>query len=153
MPASEVVKAWFGPAVVAALVAVRVPVSSARVLNLLELITAWKVHVDRIEAELPRSLDDRSVWVADDLVASLVLRDHLEIGLGHLDGQAASAALTVAKEIDNRFLAMTERDTDGCVVRVMGGEFTAEGWWWSRIPVTGPIRQELDESFGHIAGS
>jgi hypothetical protein len=94
------------------------------------------------ELELPDS--DRSVWGAHDLIAADSLRDFIARGLELVSEKESSNFIAALGEVDSRFLSYTEVDELGALLRLAGDEPKARGWWWVRIPRSGPIRRELD---------
>lgn len=119
-----------------------VRLSDTREITLVELLGAWRAHVERIHNELGF---DRDVgWTAHDLVAALLLRDRIEDALAPQPAGVRAEAMEVLAGPDTMFSDMTVQDADGLVRRFAENE-DASGWWWSRLPRRGPIRADLDD--------
>jgi hypothetical protein len=94
------------------------------------------------ELDLPDS--DRSVWGAHDLIAADSLRDFIARGLESIPEGESRNFLIALDEADSRFLSYTEVDELGALPRLDNDESKVRGWWWTRIPCSGPIRRDLD---------
>ncbi|MFD6987168.1 hypothetical protein ACFWAX_41990, partial [Streptomyces sp. NPDC059956] len=95
---------------------------------------------------LPSS--DRSVWGAHDLIAALTLRDLIQDGMGALDVELRSRFGSLLSEIDENFISFTEQDDQLRIEKVDDRPDGERGWWWKRIPVTGPAREEVIQYSG-----
>ncbi|WHM36620.1 hypothetical protein [Streptomyces sp. BPTC-684] len=126
-----------------ALEGVIVHLSGQRSITLPQLLASWKHHVEKLEADLSLPSSDRSVWGAHDLVAALVLRDFIQDGLGALDVALRSKFEILLSEIDSLFISFTEPDDLLRVEKVDARPGSEREWWWKRIPVTGPAREEV----------
>ncbi|MFE2723840.1 hypothetical protein [Kitasatospora sp. NPDC059327] len=120
-----------------------VHLSGQRSTTLPHLLASWKTHVEKLEADLSLPSSDRSVWGAHDLIAALVLRDFIQDGMGALDVALRSRFESLISEIDNRFISFTEPDDQLRVEKVDARSGSEREWWWKRIPVTGPAREEV----------
>ena len=119
-----------------------VQLSDTREITLTELLGAWRAHVARIHDELGF---DRDVgWTAHDLVAALLLRDRIEDVLAPQPAPVRFEAAEAIAGADATFAEMTVQDADR-VVRRFAENVDASGWWWSRLPRSGPIRADLDD--------
>ncbi|MFD7922187.1 hypothetical protein ACFV3R_23555 [Streptomyces sp. NPDC059740] len=121
-----------------------VSVAPARSLGLVALLLGWYEHVTRMERELGLPDSDRSVWGAHDLIAADSLRDFIARGLESIPEGESRNFLIALNEADSRFLSYTEVDELGVLLRLYGDESKVRGWWWKRIPRSGPIRRDLD---------
>jgi len=121
-----------------------VSVTLARSLGLVALLLGWYEHVTRMEKELDLPDSDRSVWGAHDLIAADSLRDFIARGLESIPERGSRNYLVALDEADSRFLSYTEVDELGALLRLDGGAPKVRGWWWTRIPRSGPIRRDLD---------
>jgi hypothetical protein len=119
--------------------------------DLVNLLRGWKRHVDKIEHDLPLPSSDRSVWGAHDLVAAVSLRSFLQEGLDELEPELRRRVERVMGEVDERFQSYTEVDEFGLLEQIDGRSNPSRGWWWRRIPKTGPAREELN-LYGGIGG-
>ncbi|TDD58163.1 hypothetical protein E1263_20245 [Kribbella antibiotica] len=122
-----------------------VSVAPAQMLDLVTLLLGWYEHVTRIEKEFELPDSDRSVWGAHDLVAADFLRDFVARGLELVPEGEAKNFLIALSEVDSKFLSYTEEDKDRVVIGLSGDESEIRGWWWSRIPISGPVRRDLDQ--------
>lgn len=121
-----------------------VSVTPTRSLGLVTMLLGWYEHVARMERELGLPDSDRSVWGAHDLIAADSLRDFIARGLELVPGGDQSRFMAALSEVDSRFLSYTEVDETGALLRLAGDDSKAHGWWWARIPCSGPIRRDLD---------
>lgn len=121
-----------------------VSVAPTRSLDLVTLLLGWYEHVARMERELELPDSDRSVWGAHDLIAADSLRDFIAHGLELVPEGESRNFLIALNEADSRFLSFTEDDKRGIVLRLNGDESQTRGWWWTRIPCSGPVRRDLD---------
>ena len=110
---------------------------------------AWWEHVSKLEGDLTAPTDDRSICGAHDFVATLVVRDLAADGLPRIAPDLRAPAELALHEVDQRFLSYTEPDDDGCTERIDGRVDPHRGWWWRRIPKSGPIHEEIRQYYGH----
>jgi hypothetical protein len=114
-----------------------------RSVALLGVVDSWASQVLRMFRESldpPGPADD--AWGADDLVGALLARDRIEgaiVGVGD-DSVKPLPTLAVADEL---FRVFTVADDDGLMSEVQSAT-PGEQWWWKRVPVTGPIAQDLN---------
>jgi hypothetical protein len=108
------------------------------------LIDGWAAEVLKLQSEslspayMSRGADR---WTLDDLFGSYRARDRLARFTG-------SAELLVVRSIDSLLVTFTE-DLGRSWLTLTGLEDSAgNGWWWSRVPVHGPIRDEINRSTG-----
>ncbi|MFF2624830.1 hypothetical protein ACFVUN_03545 [Kitasatospora griseola] len=120
-----------------------VHLSGQRSITLPHLLDSWKDHVGKLEADLSLTSSNRSAWGAYDLVAALVLRDFIHEKLGTLDATLRSRVEPLLSEIDIRFKSFTEPDDQLRVEMLDARPGSEREWWWKRIPVTGPAREDV----------
>lgn len=73
----------------------------------------------------------------DHFFGTVKARDRLEMQLGEHD-------LYVLGAIDALFSSFTEEvDDDWCLLTGLE-HLAGNGWWWSRMPVSGPVRVEFE---------
>jgi hypothetical protein len=113
-------------------------------IDLADLICAWKGHVEKIERDIPLPGSDRTVWGAHDLVAAVNLRSFLQEGLEELDPEIRQRVEHVVDQVDQRFISYTEIDEFGLLEKLDDRSNSNRGWWWRRIPKTGPVREDID---------
>ncbi|GAA0911084.1 hypothetical protein [Virgisporangium aurantiacum] len=126
-----------------------VPVSPETSRGLVDVLRSWWEHLAKFEADLLLPPDDHSIWGAHDYVAGLIIRDRLAGAISRLDPTLAGRIDSAVSEVDRRFTDFTEHDDDGCTGRVDGRVDPGRGWWWRRVPIRGPIREELRLHYGH----
>lgn len=116
------------------------------VLAMGQVADGWRQHVERFQDELPKTLDDRTVWGAHDWAAALYLRDALSRAQGELRATERDLAEQAIAEADEQYREMSELDDDGLLFRFLMELKPADprGWWWRMIPKRGPVREELD---------
>jgi len=113
--------------------------------TLLTLISWWASEVLRFQSELDWDWEDpeRTVWNSHDLVGAYYLRNAIEIGLDTLETSMGNRKVALLAAIDELFITFTVEDADS-LLRLAERNSDAElGWWWRRIPVRGPVPQEL----------
>ncbi|MBP2702188.1 hypothetical protein JOL79_00050 [Microbispora sp. RL4-1S] len=123
--------------------AVVAQLSDQQSISLLELLFSWQAHVHKFEADLSLPKSDRSAWGAYDLIAALILRDHISEGLDGLDAHVRARVEAVLAEIDNKFISYTEPDDLLRVEKIDARPDRRREWWWKRIPSVGPARDEV----------
>ena len=114
-----------------------------------QLLRSWQAEVQRFERELDKTLDDHTVWVAHDYEGALYLRDAIGDAFRKLSPAQRDAAEGSITAADECFLAITEPGADQLVPRflVLPRDVT-RGWWWSRVPRRGPVREEMNGVLG-----
>ena len=117
-------------------------------LTLADYIDSWCGHVERFHRELRLDWQDRELnaWGVDDLVAAYRLRAIIERTI-------VSSALERphALVVADRFLCTFTASHSTHWARLAGQAPGAE-WWWHRLPISGPVVDEL-ESFGLSEGN
>ncbi|MFC7219749.1 hypothetical protein ACFQLX_16490 [Streptomyces polyrhachis] len=138
---------WFarfiGPEADAELRLVTVRVAEQRELDMVELLKGWRAHVVKIERDMPLPMSDRSVWGAHDFLAALYLRDFLESGISGVREEFVPNVRAAIEDVDARFISYTVADDLRLNERVDRREQPDAPWWWRRIPLSGPAREEL----------
>lgn len=116
--------------------------------GLADLVIAWFLHVQRFETDLEPGVDDRSVWVAHDYVAALIIRDMIAQCMGQVPEHLRPGIAAAIENVDQRFRVYAEPDSRGYAERVEGSKKTRRGWWWNTIPRRGPIRDDMLKWWG-----
>ena len=111
---------------------------------LLNLVGGWYQHVAKLQADLPCSDDDRTVWGAYDVVAAVALRSRIERGMSRAGTGIHPLVRAAVDEVDETFREFTEVDPQERLARLDGSSPDASAWWWGRVPSDGPARRELD---------
>jgi hypothetical protein len=127
---------------------VAVDVAVERSIDLADLLCGWVGHVEKIENDLSLPSLDRSVWGAHDLIAAYAIREFLQTGLGELSIGIRARVELVVSVSDERLRSYTEPDLNSCIEKMTGRVDENRGWWWRRIPIGGPIREEAMEFCG-----
>lgn len=107
------------------------------------LCDSWRVHIQRFVNERDKSLDDRTVWGAYDFEAALHIRSAFERGLAQLSEAERTEAQAAIDVVDMAFSELTAPDSDSLLEKFLELPLGGRGWWWSRIPTRGPVREEL----------
>lgn len=118
--------------------------SAKRASEICGLIDGWAAEVLKLQSETlsPTHLSPRADrWTVDDLFGSYRARDRLA-------RFTESAQLLVVRSIDSLLMTFTE-DLGRSWLSLTGLEDeSGNGWWWCRVPVRGPIREEINRSTG-----
>jgi hypothetical protein len=136
----------------AALESAVIPLGHGRTRSAASLVRAWAAEITRLHAE--RDLgpgQDRTAWTAHDYVAALLIRGRVQRALDQLDPDVRRAATRVVARFDELLTSFTEPDEHRVVHRFAGQEAGGQ-WWWRRLPVSGPVRADLDRWAGRTAG-
>jgi hypothetical protein len=121
----------------------RYQVSPQRSLTVIELATAWALHVRKIDGDRAAPPDDPRTWGPHDLVAALYIRDFLADCLSRLPGGLGEKASAAIRRTDEMFVAVTQPDDGHLVAPVAEVDVAGKPWWWHRIPDSGPMLDEL----------
>lgn len=121
-----------------------VPLSEWRSRNPIELIEAWRAHVDKIDTDRTLSTDDHSAWVAHDLVAALSMRDFVDDARHALPPELRAKIDQHLTDIDDHWHSITEHDPHGKAGTIAELDTSTRGWWWHRIPTHGPMRDDIE---------
>jgi hypothetical protein len=121
----------------------RYQMTPQRSLSVIELATAWALHVRKIGADRTMSPDDPRTWGPHDLVAALYIRDFLADCVSRLPAELRVKASAAIRPYDEMFQALTQPDSDRLVARVAESSLEGKPWWWHRIPDSGPMLDEL----------
>jgi hypothetical protein len=121
----------------------RYPVTPQRSLSVIELATAWALHVSKIGADRTASPDAPATWGPHDLVAALYIRDFLAECIGQLPAELGEKVSVAIRPYDEVFRSVTQLDRDRLVAHVAEVSVIDKPWWWHRIPDSGPMLDEL----------
>jgi hypothetical protein len=111
----------------------------------LDLMVAWGLHVEKIDLDRASTVSDPGAWGPHDLVAALFIRDFLEANVLKLPPALHAKVMTFVSGYDERFRSVTQADEEHLVESVAELVVAGRGWWWHRVPDSGPIREELAE--------
>jgi hypothetical protein len=107
------------------------------------LAVAWANQVRKIDSDRSLPWSDRSVWTEHDLAGALFQRDFVEDALNQLRPELARRLRAYVTVADERFRSFTGTDSGERMGRIARVDPTGRGWWWFRVPVDGPIAQDL----------
>ena len=107
------------------------------------LAVAWAKHVSKMDDDRALPYSDRTVWTEHDLAGSLFLRDRLERALAAIRPALRERIDDSVKTADDRFRSYTVDDSGKRIAHIAGVDVAGRGWWWFRVPVDGPIVQDL----------
>lgn len=117
--------------------------ADGRSTGVVDLIVAWMLHVDKIDADRSAALDDPKTWGPYDLIAAMTMRKFVERCIEQLPDTLGAKVMSVVSVPDDHFRAITQPDTDDLVLRFEDDVAGETAWWWHRIPDSGPILMEL----------
>lgn len=83
------------------------------------------------------------MWNEHDLAGSLFQRDFLAQALEALPEPTRSKLADWVATADQRFRGYTTDDPSGRMGRVAEVDLAGRGWWWRRVPDSGPIVEDL----------
>ncbi|MEU4239330.1 hypothetical protein [Actinoplanes sp. NPDC026619] len=135
--------AQLGEAEIMAIEAHPVRLSDATSVDAIDLAIGWAARVEKFDADRALPWSDRTVWNEHDLAGALFARDFLQTAL---DGLPVSARDRLAGWIavaDERFRSYTVDDPDQKMAKIADVDLNGRPWWWRRVPVDGPIVQDL----------
>jgi hypothetical protein len=109
----------------------------------IDLAVAWAAHVRKIDDDRALPWSDRSVWTEHDFAAALHMRDFVQTALDRLPPTLRERMQQVVAGTDEQFRSYTVDDPRGRMATVAGVDLAGRGWWWRRVPGTGPIAEDL----------
>ncbi|MGX1807718.1 hypothetical protein ACWIGI_18530 [Nocardia sp. NPDC055321] len=109
----------------------------------IQFANAWAAHVEKIDRDRELPWSDRTVWNEYDFCAALLIRDRLQDAIRVLPADVGSRMIAFAAEADDRYLSITVEDSGKRMAAVSNLDVTDRGWWWFRVPDSGPITQDL----------
>jgi hypothetical protein len=113
----------------------------------IDLARFWAMEVDAVDASRTADPADPSSWGAHDFVGSLFMRDHLARSIQQLPAPLRERLIGLVRETDERFMSLTTADQRGLAALLGMVDGSQRSWWWQRLPVSGLIRDEFDETF------
>jgi hypothetical protein len=108
-----------------------------------ELAVRWSHSVAKLDDDRALPWSDHGVWTEHDLVGALYLRDAVETGLDALPEPARAKVAAFVGRVDDRYRSFTVDDPSGRMGVVAVRDLTGRGWWWFRVPSSGPIVRDL----------
>lgn len=114
-------------------------------MTLADVAEAWARRVARFRAEEHSSLDDPATWGGHDYIGTLYWRSHVVAAIQQAPAEVRDLMLERVAPVDEAFVSFTEPDSRGLVSRFADKQPPDSGWWWLRLPRTGPAREEMDQ--------
>jgi hypothetical protein len=133
----------FAPAEVAEIESLAIPFGREQVVDALRFADGWASRVAKFDADRALAWTDRTVWNEHDLAGSLHQRDFLERAMAQLPAELRERLAAWVAGVDDRFRSYTVDDSDGKMAKVAEVELGGRGWWWRRVPDSGPIVEDL----------
>jgi hypothetical protein len=109
----------------------------------IELAQDWAGRVQKIDADRALPWSDRSVWTEHDLAGALFLRGFLQKAMDQLSLATREKMQNYVDQADSQFRAYTVDDPAGRMGRIAHVDLAGRPWWWRRVPVSGPITEDL----------
>jgi hypothetical protein len=128
-----------------------VPLSTDREISLIALIRTWAKDVDRLESEHSSThASDPGSWTVWDYISALLVRDRLaEMTMRIPDPLGPKIRTWVEKKPDMKLCSFTQTDDSGIFNRfaseIAGEDLFSKDWWWNRVPISGPVHEDLEE--------
>lgn len=136
-------RALFSDADVAAIAARPYQLTDRQEVDALDLAMGWAHRVAKLDQDRSLPWSDRTVWNEHDLAGSLFARDFLQETMGYLPAFLRERLGQWVAEVDERFRSYTVDDPAGRMGKVADVELRGRAWWWSRVPDSGPIVEDL----------
>jgi hypothetical protein len=109
----------------------------------IHLAKDWAERVQKFDADRARAWSDRRVWTEHDLAGALFLRDFLQEALEQLSPSLRSRMESYVGRADAQFRSYTVDDPAGKMAKIADVDLAGRPWWWRRVPVSGPITEDL----------
>lgn len=109
----------------------------------LGLARSWTLHVEKLDHDRALPYTDRTVWTEHDLAGALFMRDFVEDALARLRPALADKVRRYAATADDLFRSFTADDPGDRIAKIARIDLAGRGWWWFRVPTSGPIVQDL----------
>ncbi|MEV6426148.1 hypothetical protein [Nocardia australiensis] len=111
--------------------------------NAIQLADSWEAHVEKIDRDRSLPWSDRSVWNEYDLCAAMSVRDYLKSAINTLPEKLSEKMAAYVSEADDVFRSITVDDSGKRMAAVADSDTSGRGWWWFRVPDSGPITEDL----------
>jgi hypothetical protein len=112
-------------------------------LDALGLARAWALHVEKLDHDRALPHTDRTVWTEHDFAGALFMRDFVEDALARLRPDLAGKVRRHVTTADDLFRSFTTDDPGDRIAKIARIDLAGRGWWWFRVPASGPIVQDL----------
>ena len=100
----------------------------------------WASRVLKLRSDAAASVRSGQEWGLDDLVGCYYIRQAIENGLASDPDLEAPSSL---EAIDALLLTFTSRENIATLRKQ--DPMIPDTWWWERIPINGPIREQFDQ--------
>lgn len=119
------------------------PVTPDHSLSLATMLRGWSRHVQRIVGGIHSiPISDSVRWGADDYTAALTIRSLIEDAREQVPSETAPQFDAWLNQLDARFRGSTVPD-DAHLLSKWIREESPDGWWWHRVPPSGPVLDDL----------
>lgn len=109
----------------------------------IRLAIAWNAHVEKIDEDRALPWSDHSVWNEHDLAAAMFMRDFVEDALDPLSSSLRAKLRSYVDAVDEVFRSYTIDDSGERMAGIATVDVTDRGWWWFRVPASGPVAQDI----------
>jgi hypothetical protein len=133
----------FSPDEIAAIESRAISFGRDETVDALRFAAGWATRVAKFDADRSLAWTDRTVWNEHDLAGSLHQRDFLERAMSQLPIALGERLAAWVAEVDERFRSYTVDDPDEKMAKIADVDLTDRPWWWRRVPIDGPITQDL----------
>lgn len=121
------------------------PVTSSHSLSLATMLRGWSRHVRRFVGGIHSTpINDAVIWGADDYIAALTIRSMIEETRTEVPSGLATQFDAWLDRVDAEYRDFAVPDEQGLIPRWVHDE-VPDGWWWHRVPPSGPILEDLLE--------
>ena len=112
-------------------------------MSLIDLVDAWAQHVLRLYGERNETFESSpDAWGIWDLGAAYIIREALSSGMSGRELERPPALVAV-DELLKSFTHTRSPDW-----KELMNEERGPGWWWDRIPTSGPVLAEYSSAKG-----
>lgn len=115
--------------------------------SLLDVIESWAAYVVTLHSQRATTLEELpTAWGMHDLIGGLYARTWLETELDKRKTGEGYRRLAVVEAADELFRSFTRKRVDARALyeRAQPGTSSEPGWWWERVPNSGPALEELN---------
>ena len=109
----------------------------------IQLANSWSAHVKKLDSDRGLPQSDHSVWNEFDLCAAMSIREMLNSAIEQIPDSLAKKVSIYVSGADERFRSMTVADSGKRMAAIAEIDLEGRGWWWFRVPDSGPIVEDL----------
>jgi hypothetical protein len=114
-----------------------------KTLDAVDLAWGWASRVRKMDNDRALPWSDRTVWNEHDLAGSLFIRNFLQKALEKVPESVRPRLQDYVDQADAQFRSYTVDDPAGKMARIAHVDLAGRPWWWRRVPVSGPITEDL----------